>query len=104
MVVRERIRHDERVTPCIYHGLPLRSEFRVFYDFDLKKVLFTANYWDYDSVYGRLYDATDKIIFDHERERLESTFKEKKKTRRRRWLPNTWPMWKVSLAPGQSTL
>ena len=78
LVVRERIRHDERVTPCIYHGLPLRSEFRVFYDFDLKKVLFTANYWDYDYVYGRLYDATDKIIFDHERERLESTFKEKK--------------------------
>ena len=58
--------------------MPLRSEFRVFYDFDLKKVLFTANYWDYDYVYGRLYDATDKIIFDHERERLESTFKEKK--------------------------
>lgn len=78
LVVRERIQHDARVTPCIYSGLPLRSEFRVFYDFDLKKVLFTANYWDYDNVYEHLYDVTDKIIFDHEWERLESTFKEKK--------------------------
>lgn len=78
LVVRQRIQHDERVTPCIYHGLPLRSEFRVFYDFDLKKVLFTADYWDYDYIYDHLHDVTDKIILSHERERLENTFKEKK--------------------------
>ena len=78
LVVRERILHDARVTPCIYSGLPLRSEFRVFYDFDLKKVLFTANYWEYDYIYEHLYDVTDRIIFDHERERLENTFREKK--------------------------
>ena len=57
LVVRERILHDARVTPCIYSGLPLRSEFRVFYDFDLKKVLFTANYWEYDYIYEHLYDC-----------------------------------------------
>ena len=28
--------------------------------------------------YPHLYDATDKIIFDHERKRIESTFKKEK--------------------------
>ena len=32
IVVRQFIESDRRNTPCIYEGLPLRSEFRVFYD------------------------------------------------------------------------
>ena len=61
-----------------YNGLPLRPEFRVFYDFDTRKPIFTANYWDYDYVYPHLHDATDKIVFEHERERIEGAFKSEK--------------------------
>ena len=71
IVVREYIEFDRGNTPCIYNGLPLRPELRVFYDFDSKKVLFAVNYWDYDYVRPHLYYATDKIVFDHERERIE---------------------------------
>lgn len=76
IVVRQFIESDRRKTPCIYEGLPLRSEFRVFYDFDAGKIIFTANYWDFDYVFPHLYEATDRIIFEHERGRLEATFLE----------------------------
>lgn len=78
LVVRARIPHDRRKTPCIYGGLPLRPEFRVFYDFDIRTVLFSVNYWDYNYVFPHLYDATDKIVFQHERPRLEYEFKANK--------------------------
>lgn len=74
IVVRKFIESSVGMTPCIYNGLPLRPEFRVFYDFDARKPIFTANYWDYDYVYPHLYHATDKIIFEHERERLEGVY------------------------------
>lgn len=78
IVVRKFIESPHGTTPCIYNGLPLRSEFRVFYDFDTRKPIFTANYWDYDYVYPHLHDATDKIVFEHERERIEGAFKSEK--------------------------
>lgn len=74
IVIRHFITYDRQNTPCIYNGLPLRPEFRVFYDFDDRTPIFTANYWDYDYVYPHLYEATDKIIFEHERECIESVF------------------------------
>ena len=46
----------------------------MFYDFDTREPIFTANYWDYDYVYPHLYHATDKIVFEHERERLEGVY------------------------------
>lgn len=76
IVVRQFIESDRRNTPCIYEGLPLRSEFRVFYDFDKGRTVFVANYWDFDYVFPHLYEATDKIIFEHERARLETAFQE----------------------------
>lgn len=78
IVVRQFLECDTTKIPCIYNGLPLRSEFRVFYDFDERKPIFTVNYWDFDYVYPHLHDATDKIIFEHERERLECVFEGKK--------------------------
>lgn len=78
LVVRERIMHNSQSTPCIYNGLPLRSEFRVFYDFTKRKVIFVENYWNYGYVFPNLRDATDKIIFEHERERLEREFDNRK--------------------------
>ena len=77
LVVRELINYDEYTIPTIYNGMPLRSEFRVFYDFDEKKVLYSVNYWDYDYCYSYL-NTTDKIIFEHERKRLEENFINKK--------------------------
>lgn len=74
VVIRERIRHDPREIPCIYHGLPFRPEFRVFYDFDSREVIFVANYWDFDYVFPHLYERTDRIIFQAMREEQESAF------------------------------
>lgn len=74
IVVRERIPHNAKVTPCIYSGLPFRNEFRVFYDFDDQEVMFVVNYWDYDYIYSHLYDITDRIIFDHQREKMEARY------------------------------
>lgn len=74
LVVRRRIQHDIQTVPCIYNGLPLRPEFRVFYDFTKREVIFTANYWDWDYVYPHLYAATDKLVFEHEREHIATTF------------------------------
>lgn len=64
LVMRERIQHDPKNTPCIYNGLPFRPEYRVFYDFDAKMPIFSVDYWDKDYVYPNLYDATDRLIFD----------------------------------------
>ena len=74
IVVRKFIESSEEATPCIYNGLPLRPEFRVFYDFDTREPIFTANYWDYDYVYPHLHYATDKIVFEHESQRIESAY------------------------------
>lgn len=78
IVVREFIEASCHEIPCIYNGLPLRPEFRVFYDFDTQQPIFTANYWDFDYVYPHLYAATDRIIFEHERERIETAFNQYK--------------------------
>lgn len=44
-VVREFI-EDVEANETIYHGLPLRTEFRVFIDCDQDEVLGVANYWE----------------------------------------------------------
>lgn len=43
-VVREYI-EDHQNRPTIYHGMPLRTEFRAFYDFDKKELIGVAPYW-----------------------------------------------------------
>ena len=78
IVVREFIESNRNVIPCIYNGLPFRSEFRVFYDFEKRAPIFTANYWDFDYVYPNLYDATDRIVFLHQREYMDMAFNDHK--------------------------
>lgn len=73
-VFRDRILHMSKMVPCIYGGLPFRTEFRVFYDFDTHEVIFTANYWDYDYLYPHLYDRTDRIVFDAMRDEMQEKF------------------------------
>ena len=74
IVIRERIGYNSELIPCIYNGLPLRPEFRVFYDFDTHEVLFTVNYWDYDYCRSHIMCATDKIVFDKMRDYLYCAF------------------------------
>ena len=77
MVIREVIEYDYNTVPTIYNGLPLRSEYRVFVDFDSNRVLYIVNYWDYDYCYKHL-NKTDKIIFDYMKLYLESEFENNK--------------------------
>lgn len=78
IVLREVIPCDKFKTPCIYEGMPLQSEFRVFYDFDSKKILYIENYWNYEYCIKSMHNATDKIIFEHERVRLERDYEKYK--------------------------
>ena len=54
-VVREFI-EDPEDNPTIYKGLPLRTEFRVFVDFDTNKVLSVVNYWDEETMINRFQE------------------------------------------------
>lgn len=80
VAVRERIPFDETKTPTIYNGMPLRNEYRVFYDFDKKKLLYSVNYWDWDHCHKAIsYNATDKIIYEATYKNLQEHFLEKQK-------------------------
>ena len=71
----------------IYNGMPMRVEFRVFYDFDKREVMGVMNYWNYDYCKGHLSkeddetfkNASDKIntIFDLNKEYVSNYVKEK---------------------------
>ena len=78
LVVREWIPFNISQTPCIYHGLPFRPEFRVFYDFDIHEVIFSVNYWDAEYCAPHLYEMTDKIIFAAMADSINQTFLTKK--------------------------
>ena len=65
IVIRERIPFDESKTATIYHGMPLRNEYRIFYDFDNHKALYSANYWDWSYCHEAISrNVTDKIVYE----------------------------------------
>lgn len=75
VAIRERIPYNLNKTATIYNGMPLRNEYRVFYDFDKKKLLYSVNYWDWDYCYkGIEYVATDKIIYEAVYPKLQEHF------------------------------
>lgn len=80
IVVREFIPFNSCRTAKIYNGLPLRPEFRTFYDADKKKVLYTVNYWDYNYCRPNIHDKTDQIVFDYYADYLNSKFNDYKDT------------------------
>lgn len=64
LIAREYLSANHDV-PCIYNGMPLRTEIRIFYDFDKHKTLYTANYWDYDYCHNEISkNITDKIVYE----------------------------------------
>lgn len=65
IAIRERIPYSPCETPCIYNGLPLRNEYRTFYDFTKHKLLDIVNYWDWDYCHNSIScNKTDKIIYE----------------------------------------
>lgn len=57
--VREYIK-DKENNPCIYKGMPLHTEYRVFVDFDAEKVIGIAPYWEPKLMKDRFSKFADK--------------------------------------------
>lgn len=57
-VVREFI-PDKENNPCIYKGLPLHTEYRVFIDCDTKDVLSIVPYWEPETMKKRFGEGND---------------------------------------------
>lgn len=57
-VVREFIK-DEEGNPCIYHGMPLHTEYRVFVDFDTREILGISPYWEQNTMKQRFEQSAD---------------------------------------------
>lgn len=58
-VVREFVEDTEN-NPCIYHGLPLRTEYRVFIDCDTDEILGISPYWRPDVMKKRFGSEEDR--------------------------------------------
>ena len=77
LVLREFIKTSySRKT--IYNGMPLNTEFRVFYDFDTDTILGIYNYWDTDTMLGNLKDRNDLLNFVYNTNDIEKDFNELK--------------------------
>ena len=81
-VVREYIKDVEN-NPCIYQGIPLHTEYRVFVDFDTDEILGIHPYWDPDVMKRRLgheedadspHNIHDYTIFQMHEETLMSRY------------------------------
>lgn len=90
IVLREFI-YSSSNRKTVYNGMPLNTEFRVFYDFDNKKVLGIENYWNSDKMEHGLKNNQDinnyldekyNIFqeFNNLKPRLESLCEKLKKT------------------------
>ena len=84
-VVRDFI-EDVEDNPTIYKGLPLRTEFRVFVDFDTKEVIGIDNYWRPDLMEKRFSkknqrgagDKHDHITYMVNKDKLVKDFEDNK--------------------------
>lgn len=77
-VFRENILSKEDV-PEIYDGMPLHTEFRVFYDFDNKELVGVSNYWNPELMtskslgedYEEYKKAKGKIVCEYENDKFK---------------------------------
>src|SRR5690606_25319414 len=78
VVIREYITDvDDRLE--IYHTMPLRTEFRVFYDFDEKKTFGIANYWHPHLMEEKgALDAIDAQVYKIEKQKIMKEYQEDK--------------------------
>lgn len=79
LVFRKHVRDDGKHYE-IYGGMPLQPEFRVFYDFDRRKVLYTANYWDWDYCHDTIahQSMTDGLVYEKAYEEIEKFYETQK--------------------------
>ena len=63
-VVREYI-EDKENNPCIYKGMPLHTEYRVFVDFDTDEVLGYTPYWRPDVMLKRFSEGAKDSAHDY---------------------------------------
>lgn len=86
--VREYI-EDVEGNPCIYHGMPLHTEYRVFIDCDTKEVLGIAPYWRPDIMKNRFANGPDAdnadmkhdyVIYAAHEEKLMDRYEKNKDT------------------------
>ena len=84
--IREYI-EDKENNPCIYHGMPLHTEYRVFIDCDTDEVLGISPYWRSDIMKQRFSQGSDAdtadmkhdyIIYQMHEEILMSRYNENK--------------------------
>ena len=87
-VVREFIK-DKENNPCIYKGLPLHTEYRVFVDIDTKEILGMNPYWGpavMKQRFGKEADANDPdmvhdyVIYSAHEGTLMKRYQENKET------------------------
>ena len=74
---------DKNNLPAIYNGLPLRTEYRVFVDFDKNQILAANPYWDKDVMLKRFGGEADSntpekihdyIVYLSQADRLQETY------------------------------
>lgn len=87
-VVREYI-EDKENNPCIYHGMPLHTEYRVFIDCDTDEILGISPYWRPDIMKQRFGHSSDSdtpdnthdyVIYSMHEETLMKRYEENKDT------------------------
>lgn len=77
VVFREYIPNKDN-HETIYNGMPLHTEFRVFYDFDEHKVVGVANYWHPDVMEHGINSPEDKETYNKSKERIIKEYDENK--------------------------
>lgn len=76
VVFREMV-EDKEDRHTIYQGMPLHTEFRVFYDYDTHKAVGVSNYWHPD-VMKRMQSDKDKESYSMEQDRIIKEYEEYK--------------------------
>ena len=76
LVVREFIESEESKGK-IYEGMPLNTEFRVFYDFDNFEVMGIFNYWDTEVMFNHL-SGKDLLVFKEKYKEIEEDYEKSK--------------------------
>lgn len=82
IVVREFISNkkgEQGNKPTIYQGMPLNTEYRIFYDFDKNNVVSICNYWDPETMKKSLKNTPDGDVFKSYENILVNDFEKHKK-------------------------
>lgn len=82
-VVREFI-SDKENNPCIYHGLPLHTEYRVFVDCDWDEVIGISPYWEPNTMLNafasedNIHKKHDYVVYKAHEEALTKRYEDNK--------------------------